>query len=669
MQVYDLDEVLNLIERKELFSCRLAGSGCYIKIEEYLPVVCTAIHAGHELRPDLLKSCQLSDEERHLQESGYTDELISSQPVTLVCMDSRLEYDLNRPRALSTSYRLASKRKLWDKAHSAKQRALSHRKHQDFFTVYQALIAKLEGLFGMVIVFDIKAYNTQEYLQAPLFNIDATQIEMPRWQAVINKFHKELDLISIPNMASNTAIDLIDSGMNYLTTHTNAKFDRTLVLPTQIRKVYVDVETGNLYPQVLDALKLGLKQALSTTSALFQRKYNQRSKVRSANMLSSTIEPAVLNVDAQLYQLASRVGILKYVNPINLTAERRRFERAPERFVPDFHYRQLPLDTNEFKQKLYRIPIEQISDPAMKRLYSDMVNSLSEQLDLLSSVGQEAFLYHSLRHYGRPDATDIDNARFILYARKLEHDGGEIMDASAACELMKQQAVDWGMQCKVQLSSTLLARAMVSSAPPKLMVNSHARFSHAEVQRLSHHELGIHMATTLNSRQQPLKALRLGLPGATQTQEGLAILAELDAGYMAHERLNTLAYRVLAVDSMLKEQKFCHTYSFLVDEMKMDAADAFVTTTRVYRGGGFTKDHLYLSGFIRIKAISETRNLSNLLVGKTSYQYLDLIDELVERNWLTPPKFNIGEDKHQQKMSNNSNLDYLLDSLRNCPPV
>ncbi len=674
MQVYSLEEILSFIKRGEVFSGQLSSSGCHIKIEQYLPVVCTAIHTGHELREDLLKHCQLTKEERDTHEARLTDELIASQPITLTCLDSRLEYDLDCPKALSTSYKLTTKQKLWDKPLTTKQRSLSHYKHDAFFQIYSALITKLESQFGKVIVFDIKAYTPLETDKlAPLFDIATAQIDMSRWQSVVNKFHAELKKSSVPNIDTSADLNAVNRGMGYLTTHTNAHFDRTLVLSTQIKKVYLDANNGDVFPLVVDALKLGLKQSLSETSAFFQRKINLRSKVCGANMLSSAIEPAVLNVDAMIYKLAQGVETLKYVNPVNLTAERRRFERAPSRFTPNFHYKQLPIDANGFKQNLYRVPIESISDPAMKQLYSDMIHSLSEEVDLLSSVGQESFLYNSLRHYGRPDTQSINNAKFLLYAKEIEENGGEILDAKSACELMKQQASDWGMKCKVNLSSAILARAMVSSTPPQLKVNTHAKFSFAEVQRLNHHELGVHMATTLNSRQQPLKALRLGLPGATETQEGLAIMAEYNAGYMAHNRLNTLAYRVLAVDSMLKEQNFYHTYSFLVDEMGMSKDDAFVTTTRVYRGGGLTKDHLYLSGFVTIKQLSAERDLTNLMIGKTGSQYLDLIDELVQRNWLTAPKFiiNSQQDKSSDQLNKDeteddkaSSLSFLIESLR-----
>ena len=114
MQVYNIDEILSFIKRGEVFTGQLSSSGCYIKIEQYLPVVCTAIHSGHELREDLLKHCQLTGEERDTHEARLTDELIASQPITLTSLDSRLEYDLDSPKALSTSYKLMTKQKLWE---------------------------------------------------------------------------------------------------------------------------------------------------------------------------------------------------------------------------------------------------------------------------------------------------------------------------------------------------------------------------------------------------------------------------------------------------------------------------------------------------------------------------------------------------------------------------
>lgn len=62
------------------------------------------------------------------------------------------------------------------------------------------------------------------------------------------------------------------------------------------------------------------------------------------------------------------------------------------------------------------------------------------------------------------------------------------------------------------------------------------------------HKAFVHLATAQNGVRQPnLKCLALGAPRTTQTQEGIATLAELLTGSMDIERLRRLALRVLAV--------------------------------------------------------------------------------------------------------------------------
>jgi len=653
--------MLSLIKREQPFSGELIDAGCFIKVDEYLPVVCAAIHAGNRLRPELTKQCLLTPQERLFEEDPFTDEMIASQPINIVGLDSRFEYDLNRAMSLSTYYRSAWSRKVWEKPISAKQRAESHRKHMVFYTVYEALIEKLEAKFGMVIVFDIHSYNyKRQKKEAPTFNIGSSQIDMERWGTVVRRFNSELNRIELPNLNTTAEIDSVFEGRGYLISHTNAHFDRTLVLPTEVKKVFMDEDSGTLFPLVLEALQSGLKEAFSQTSAYFQRRFNRRKATSKSDMLSSSIEPSVLSVDRALYRLARKVETLKYVNPTNLNTERRRFNAAPSRYKPNYRYRQLPIHANDFKYQLYRLPIDNIADPDMRQLYSDMVNKLGEKVDLLTSVGQESFLYNSLRYHGRPNAKAIKDAEFLLYAKTLPEQHGETYNADQTVSLMKEAARRWDMQCRVAPIKSLAARAMVTSNPPTLFVNAKASFCQSEIDRLIQHELGVHMATTFNARMQPLNIFRLGLPGSTITQEGMAIMAEYKAGFMSHERLKVLATRVLAVESMLKEQNFYMTYSYLVDELGIDKESAFTTTTRVYRGGGFTKDHLYLAGFIQMSRIGMQRSLDNLLIGKCSYRYLDLIDELVERGWLVKPHHRFDEADNQLEPT----LQYLIESLR-----
>jgi uncharacterized protein (TIGR02421 family) len=179
---------------------------------------------------------------------------------------------------------------------------------------------------------------------------------------------------------------------------------------------------------------------------------------------------------------------------------------------------------------------------------------------------------------------------------------------------------------------------------------------------LIHHELGVHMVTTMNARLQPLKIFSLGLPGNTHTQEGLAILSEYLSGNLTLKRLKTLALRVLAVHMMVNNFTFSHTFEVLMDEYHIDQQWAFDIVARAYRGGGFTKDYLYLRGLKDAMAYYENENYHGLFIGKTSFDFLNIINELIQRNILSVPKFLPVSLNMTPKQGNKIN--FIIDSLR-----
>ncbi|MDC2890717.1 DUF1704 domain-containing protein [Psychrosphaera sp. G1-22] len=83
------------------------------------------------------------------------------------------------------------------------------------------------------------------------------------------------------------------------------------------------------------------------------------------------------------------------------------------------------------------------------------------------------------------------------------------------------------------------------------------------------------------------------------------MFSEYCSGNLTLNRLKSLALRVIAVHLMLEQNNFLKTYQTLVNDYDLGQEQAFTITTRVYRGGGFTKDHLYLRGFIDIVTMAE----------------------------------------------------------------
>ena len=362
--------------------------------------------------------------------------------------------------------------------------------------------------------------------------------------------------------------------------------------------------------------------------------------VRKQHLLSSELNRDVLRVDKMLYDLTKRFEILNYVNPVNLEREKRRFFKHNGSINPDFRYRQLNINPFEFKRKLYAIPVENIRDIGLQALYKDVINTYADKVDMLASIGTDRFVLNSVRYFGRPSDLDLRNAEFLLSCPDDAVEHPKNLTAEEAKVVFEEAVREYGFKCKIEISTKTTAEAMVLNYQRTLRLKKGAMFSEFFINALVNHEIGVHMVTTINATLQPLQVFKLGLPVNTKTQEGLAVLAEYLCGSITIRRLKELGLRVVAIDRMLEGHDFKSVYQHLVAELNIDSDRAFQLCTRVFCGGGFTKDYLYLNGLREVLEYYRSGNpLDNLLIGKTSMSHLPTLNELVERKMLLPPKY------------------------------
>jgi hypothetical protein len=70
----------------------------------------------------------------------------------------------------------------------------------------------------------------------------------------------------------------------------------------------------------------------------------------------------------------------------------------------------------------------------------------------------------------------------------------------------------------------------------------------------------------------------------------------------------------------------------------MPSRSAFSVTLRVYRGGGLTKDAIYLRGLLQLlRHLEEGGEIEPLYVGKIATRHIPLIDFLRHRNFFRSP--------------------------------
>ncbi|NIM60603.1 MAG: DUF1704 domain-containing protein, partial [Acidobacteria bacterium] len=121
-------------------------------------------------------------------------------------------------------------------------------------------------------------------------------------------------------------------------------------------------------------------------------------------------------------------------------------------------------------------------------------------------------------------------------------------------------------------------------------------------------------------------------------QEGLAVIAEYLVGGMSGARLRVLAARVAGADLMIDGGGRIDCFRLLC-RYGFPQRIAFNIMVRLYRGGGLTKDAIYLRGLLAMmRYIRKGGELEPLFVGKIAEDHIPLIRELTRRGIVTPPK-------------------------------
>lgn len=658
----DIDQILSNIQHGITFESYSQDDSFYIKIEEYVPFICTAIHSGHNLRDSLLKNILLDEHERWYEEDPYTDVFISSLPIVMHGNDSRYEYDLNR-NPKECIYKEAWGKKIWKTPLTTKERNISLRKHANFYKVLDGLVAKIEQIFTGCLVYDMHSYNYLRHEQVmPVFNIGTERIDHNKFDKFVNQWKKDLAKIKLPNIDTTVEINGPFYGRGFLLENLTQKFNNTLVLATEVKKIYGNEETSESYPLVISALDFGMKKAILNTTAYFATNFTNLKVVKKSQFLSSELEDNLLALDKRLFNLTKRFEILNHINPVNLEREKKKFIKSGYKENPEFKYRQLLINPYKFKRELYSLPVEDITDISIQKLYKDVIKAYTDKVDMLSSIGTKLFLYNSLRYFGQPSEKDIANADFILSCPDNEIDE-ENLTAEDVKDYFTKEVDDYGFKCKIEISTNIAAKVMVLNYQRLVRLKKGAMFSENSITALTHHEIGVHMVTTINATHQPLNIFRLGLPVNTLTQEGLAVLSEYLSGSLTIKRLKELALRVKATDMMVKGYEFKEIFLYLLEEQNLNSEAAFILTARIFRSGGFTKDHLYLKGFIQMyQFFKEGKALDNLLIGKMSHDYIDVINEMVERRLIFGPKYKT--KSFNNVVESDTILNYILSGLK-----
>lgn len=363
--------------------------------------------------------------------------------------------------------------------------------------------------------------------------------------------------------------------------------------------------------------------------------------VAAANMEYRPLPPVSRHVDATLAQIDAKVDWLTAVSPIHNDALWHSFEDSGRASIAPLQYPRPRSDLRALRSELERLPMEDVESAVIEGLLREKQREIDRQIELVEMRGTDGFINASIDLFGGVDAQLLSLARDILATvepgPELAHDADvRVVVAAAVDDLAWYRKRRPEFDALVIVDPDLASLMVVSNGD--LYVAKDIRVPMARVQPLVQHEIGTHVVTRHNGSYQALRQFEVGLAHYDALQEGLGVLAEFLAGYLPAERLRVLAARVVAVDMVIHGEDVPAIFDCLHNEHGLPTEDAFDTAVRARRGGGLTKDAVYLSGLRDLLAyLHDGGDFERLFIGKFALAQMVIVEQLLKLGWVSPP--------------------------------
>lgn len=499
-------------------------------------------------------------------------------------------------------------------------------------TIRETLSKKYEMLLLMEIWQSVEDNAT--------FKINCPEQVTPETAATLQKGFEKLRLL-YPNVSVN-----IDKQNRIHPHYAKTLFDKEtarkkgiVVTGVSIPTLYKNKTSGELYSLFFREFYTNFSETVKRTAYEFIR-VQTSDDYQNYLMLGQThIDEITRKADEELAEISDGISFLLRATPINSNEEWKKFRENKFKKTPNFVYRLIALDPEIQKRKLYNIPIDKVEDPTIAFILRGKRLEIEKQLTMLEERGTNNFRFVGKSLYGVTNKRVLKEARKILkkFPKRVENKKNKRYSSAEFAEKAKDELEYYNSKFpEMELTCEIrndVAGIMVSKS--KLLINNEISFDRNRFDALIQHEVATHILTYCNGKQQPLHQMYEGFEGYDQLQEGIAVLAEYLVGGLTVNRLRLLAGRVIAVESMVNSATFIETFNKLRNRYGFSDRISYYITMRVYRGGGLTKDAVYLAGLIDVlDYIKKGGNINNLYVGKFNTNHIPLIEELLYRKVL-----------------------------------
>lgn len=231
------------------------------------PIVATAIHDGHELRPEVAEAMVLSDADRLREEDPFTGQAILDVPTHVVVHRSRFEFDLNRD-AQSAIYRTPEQcwgLDLWREppAEDLVERSLAI--HAAYYRMLGRLLDAIAETHERFVLLDVHSYNhrrdgpdgdPEPLATAPDINIGTFSMPREHWAFLLDPLMEAMRSFDFNGRRLDVRENVAFQGRGEQTRFVHERYPRQgCAIALEFKKFFMDEWTGAPDQQELDAMR------------------------------------------------------------------------------------------------------------------------------------------------------------------------------------------------------------------------------------------------------------------------------------------------------------------------------------------------------------------------------------------------------------------------------
>ncbi len=238
------------------------------------PIVATAIHDGHGLRPDVADQITLPDADRLREEDPHSAYWTEAFDTRLVSDRSRFEMDLNRTRD-GAVYRTPDDAwglDLWTRPSSDKMTAASLAQYDRFYSEMHRILDEKKRRHGRFVVLDLHTYNHRregpdappdDPAANPEVNVGTGSFDRERWGPLVDRFMADIAGFDFLGRTLDVRENVRFQG-GFLSRWVLSNYpDSGCCLAIELKKFFMDEWTGELHRAKHEAIGIALATARS----------------------------------------------------------------------------------------------------------------------------------------------------------------------------------------------------------------------------------------------------------------------------------------------------------------------------------------------------------------------------------------------------------------------